>query len=314
MEQRVYCSTILLILYISISLVEGELSSISENSSSGKLSVGHRAAVKCAEYSKLAKTENNECNSNILDPSNYKNRKWNYTAKVGEFPHMVILSEKEDGYRCAGTLVSERFVLSVAQCAKLFMDNATVWARIGVVERYQPNKPQAVAIKIRRSFIHPNFTADPLANDVSLLELERECQFDDLKRPACLNTETDVSNSSLFVSGYGIKHTLIERASPVLLKTRIELKNKINSTTLEEIPDGPMFLAAGSVQGMKAPCVGDAGAPLAMAANCNHKVVGLASSGRIGSEVLCARYPSDYARVSNYIEWIENIVWPNPTN
>lgn len=56
-------------------------------------------------------------------------------------------------------------------------------------------------------------------------------------------------------------------------------------------------------------CQGDSGGPLIYENKHNKKnyLVGLTSFGLgCGSQF----FPSVYTRVSNYIEWIENIVWP----
>jgi len=53
---------------------------------------------------------------------------------------------------------------------------------------------------------------------------------------------------------------------------------------------------------------GDSGGPLQILVQqpfCMYRVVGVASFG-----IDCGRYPGVYTRVRNFVEWIEDIVWP----
>ncbi|NEU33783.1 trypsin-like serine protease, partial [bacterium LRH843] len=97
-------------------------------------------------------------------------------------------------------------------------------------------------------------------NYMSLLELEKSVQFDETKRPACLNTVKEIVEP-VFVSGWGISAENRGIKSKTLLKTVLEI-SKVNEKPLNVDPDSPMLILTKPKPGKKDACMGDSGAPV----------------------------------------------------
>lgn len=135
---------------------------------------------------------------------------------------------------------------------------------------------------------------------------------------ACLSTEDDDSISDKVIAvGYG--HTeFAGTGSDQLLK--IDLKVVSNTQCAQyyprnsdEAPNGVVtaHLCAEDPEGLRDTCQGDSGGPLVLQKGVGRyqrgHVVGITSYG-LG----CAQgSPGIYSRVSSYLDWIEDIVWPN---
>lgn len=90
----------------------------------------------------------------------------------------------------------------------------------------------------------------------------------------------------------------------------LECKDAYNN--VREVPNGitSRMLCAGDSQGnfSRDTCQGDSGGPLQTQDpiySCLFQVIGITSFG-LG----CALVPGVYTKVSSYIHWIENTVWP----
>lgn len=73
--------------------------------------------------------------------------------------------------------------------------------------------------------------------------------------------------------------------------------------------DNSSMICAGEMKGGKDTCQGDSGGPLQTVLKepyCMYSIIGVTSFGKFCG---FAYSPAIYARVSNYVEWIEGIVW-----
>lgn len=97
-----------------------------------------------------------------------------------EFPHMSAigwrLDEGEITWRCGGSLISEKFVLSAAHCVKSAVGEPNV-IRIGDLDLQDVNdgaSPQEFGIK--NIIVHPDYNKNLKYHDIALFELDRNAK------------------------------------------------------------------------------------------------------------------------------------------
>lgn len=167
-------------------------------------------------------------------------------------------------------------------------------------------------IRVARAIAHPNYQASQQYHDIALVELAQAMQFNQYARPACLNSQPNVPDQRAIATGWGLTEFFGD-SSESLLKVTLDLfrfpecvaqypaDRKLRQGLVER-----QHLCAGSHQEIKDSCEGDSGGPLQVyhSVYCMYKVIGVTSFGKgCGINVGLAGV---YARVSNYIDWIES--------
>lgn len=110
---------------------------------------------------------------------------------TGEYPWQVAILKKdttESVYVCGGTLISARHILTAAHCVKTYKGR-DLRARLGEwdvnhdVEFFPYIERDIVSV-----YVHPEFYAGTLYNDVAILQLDHDVDFSKNPHisPACL--------------------------------------------------------------------------------------------------------------------------------
>lgn len=220
-------------------------------------------------------------------------------AEMGTWPFIVRLKFGRN-YLCGGTLLDGDTVLTAAHCChgqrasgfEVFINDHFV---------FDQNDGQ-LQTSVKSLHYHKQFSWSTFKNDVCILKLN-----DDVSEkinglfPCMPPADFDFDAGSVcYVAGWGLTAETAS-LSPVLKSVDVEI---FEDKRCEEMQahSAKEMICAGRFGGGKDACQGDSGGPLICEHHGRTIIAGVTSWG-IG----CARaeHPGEWAKVSNYIDWIE---------
>ena len=127
-------------------------------------------------------------------------------AVLGQFPHQVLWANREYGdVFCGGSIYTRLTIITAAHCCKVFEEgiaqlNETI-IMAGRIDIDDIVNGQDIGIK--SYLIHPDYDGESHHNDICLLTLENELDFNKNVKAIALNTETVEAGTKCIVSGWG---------------------------------------------------------------------------------------------------------------
>ncbi|XP_064543788.1 serine protease grass-like [Drosophila montana] len=244
-----------------------------------------------------------------------------HEVALGSRPWMSLLRLRHgenEAFACAGTLITDRFVLTAAHCLTRY---ELVSVRLGEHQLSTETdcKPAGKTIRclppvedidVERVFKHADYLPGTNHNDIALIKLARPVEFKQHIRPICLPInatlqQTAESNENFVVTGWGTTEYRFE--SDVLLETAIDTQTRrlCSNSFGREIKQTQ--LCAGALTSDS--CRGDSGGPLSYPAIYSNRQrfvqFGIVS---YGARSCGSGFPAVYTNIASFIPWITNII------
>jgi hypothetical protein len=236
-------------------------------------------------------------------------------ASIEDYPWQVALLLSNGNQYCAGSILSEQWILTAAHCG---MPSKI---RAGVTNRNDTTGQERTVLQ---RIVHPLYT--PFKNDVALLLLNAHLDFSDPKVQAIsiatqLHAEEGYTDAGVktVVTGWGA--TLYGgESSDILQFAEIPLVSNEDAVFFggynpSQITDDMLCAGFMGVGGVDA-CQGDSGGPLIVPDPENDQGFVLAGVTSWGIECARPEYPGVWARVSYFENWIQGhtgLSWDGPS-
>lgn len=225
----------------------------------------------------------------------------------GAYPWAVGIQFLDRLY-CGGSLISNQWVLTAAHCVK-GINQGRIRLILGDHDRRDEEKWQELRL-IERVIIHPQFVKKTFNNDIALIKMNRNIEFNDRVRPVCLppkdrsynGQDTTVVGWGKLAEG-GVPANILQQVSvPIISQKKCRHSTSYRTSEITE----NMF-CAGFDDGKIDACQGDSGGPAVWKGDGENSQtqIGIVSWGQG-----CARggYPGVYTRIGRYLEWIVDII------
>merc|ERR1719312_1248751 len=233
-------------------------------------------------------------------------RTWWSVSPMHSRPYQAFLQScsSQGCAMCGATLLNKRYALTAMHCVDGASNLVVSLGEHNIAGNIETIAPQT--IRVERVIKRSDYNENDVNNDIAILKLSSDVFFNNNVVPACLPTDTRTyAGYNAYVSGWG---TTSEGGSTsnVLKITEQTILANTDSVCVTGAGENPVrnskmcAYKAGTDS-----CQGDSGGPLVVQEDGRWTIVGVVSYG-IG----CARtgYAGVYARVNNYLDWINQNV------
>jgi len=230
-------------------------------------------------------------------------------AVRGSLPWQVSVQMYYGFHFCGGTIIDKQWILTAAHCFSDGSDGVVIVAgehNLGLTEGSEQK------IQVKKAFVHPAYNDRTTENDICLLKLTSELNFDDYAQPACVaelaKEGADYAEGEwVTISGWGSTR---QARGPQRLQvaTVPMISDKNCKNAYPGSISNSMFCAGKLNVGGVDTCQGDSGGPVVKKVGDKFTVTGVVSWG-----VGCARpgKPGVYTRVARFEDWIKTTIFNN---
>lgn len=257
---------------------------------------------------------------------------------VMELPFLARLGYGSSGsrsvsYRCGGSLINSRYVLTAAHCTGGRDDPTQV--RLGewdaesredcdTVGGNRVCAPAVVDVDVEQVIRHPDYSDNPrsnnyLQNDIALLRLRSPVRFSEAVKPICLpdgSTRLNLDGKKVVVAGWGKDRNRGSSGTRFLMKASVPVVDDRECARVYRERgislDGDSQICAGGQRGIDS-CQGDSGGPLYRPGNMGSLGVRVIQNGVVSFGLQnCATegVPGVYTRVEHFMPWIRSNMRP----
>ncbi|XP_048014247.1 chymotrypsin-like protease CTRL-1 isoform X2 [Megalobrama amblycephala] len=193
-------------------------------------------------------------------------------ATAGSWPWQVSIHVYGTRHNCGGTLINKDWVLSAAHCFQ-DIDVSKVVMYFGRLNQSGSN-PNETSRTASRIITHPNYDSSAINNDIALVQLNSSVTFSKYIKPVCLAAAGSVfdAGTESWVTGWGKLHSG---------------DTQLPNTLQQGDSGGPMLSRNGSLWIQS-------GISSFTTQRCEDR-----------------RFPSVFARVSQYHDWIKSYMGKN---
>lgn len=246
-----------------------------------------------------------------------------------EFPWSALLGYEDSlgeiYYRCGGTLITDRFVLTAAHCIQETRTMKLTTVRLGeydtstrvdcvAIGKESICAPLVQEVAVETTIVHPDYDKNRYLNDIALIKLRNIVDTSDSSvKPICLPITQQLlrNNPTKFViTGWGTTEDGMK--SEKLLKALVsvypqdrcqEVMSRLSKRV--QITEGH-FCAGGEGNNVDT-CSGDSGGPIQLVSNFNGDTrtvqYGIISFGT-NSCGNSGEYPGVYTNLKHFLKWV----------
>ncbi len=231
-------------------------------------------------------------------------------ANEGDWPFMVALvaqgREPANGQFCGGSLIRDNVVLTASHCVEgyserdlnVFVGSQTLSNEFG----------EGQLISVERIVMHESYGSRLMDNDIALIFLSEASSYATIPTISPEQMDTIFAGEPMTVAGWGNMEPNSWNQPNELQQVTVE---HIDSSVCDQAfaPDygegviTENMLCAGTFAGGQDACHGDSGGPLLVNVDGVDYQAGIVSWGN--STCAVTGYYAVYARVANYVDWIE---------
>ncbi|XP_027692243.1 hepatocyte growth factor activator [Vombatus ursinus] len=231
----------------------------------------------------------------------------------GSHPWMAALYIGESF--CAGSLIHSCWVVSAAHCFSNSPPKSSVTVVLGQ-HFFNTSTDVTQSFEIEKYILYPLYSVfNPSNHDLALIRLKKKgdrcATKSQFVQPICLpdNGITFPDNHKCQIAGWGHMYENVTGYSSYLREALLPLipDHKCSSPEVYGADITPNMFCAGYFDCKSDACQGDSGGPLACEKNGVSYLYGIISWGDG-----CGRFykPGVYTRVTNYVDWINDKIWP----
>ncbi|XP_068963494.1 brain-specific serine protease 4-like [Petaurus breviceps papuanus] len=233
-------------------------------------------------------------------------------AMDAEWPWIVSI-QKNGTHHCAGSLITNRWVVTAAHCFKDSVEPSQFSVLLGA---WQLGNPGYRAIRVGMAWVlpHPKYIwKESNRGDIALVRLDHSIKFSERILPICLPDSTVklLPGTSCWIAGWGsIGDGVLLPYPQTLQKLKVPIISSETCSRLywQGVGQGVItsdMLCAGYLEGKKDACLGDSGGPLMCEVNGSWLLAGIISWGEGCAE---RNRPGVYISLTAHKAWIQRIV------